>query len=48
MYVITKITKYGAKRYINVMRKVWILRNPWIVLRKVSIDTLRKNPWIAQ
>ena len=31
-----------------VMRKVWILRNPWIVLRKVAIDTLRKNPWIAQ
>ena len=34
--------------YAYVMRKVWILRNPWIVLRKVSIDTLRKNPWIAQ
>ena len=30
------------------MRKVWILRNPWIVLRKVVIDTLLKNPWIAQ
>ena len=33
---------------VYVMHKVWILRNPWIVLRKVVIDTLRKNPWIAQ
>ena len=30
------------------MRKVWILHNPWIVLRQVAIDTLSKNPWIAQ
>ena len=22
------------------------LRNPWIVLRKVMIDTLRNKPWI--
>ena len=32
---------------IYVMRKVWVLRNPWIVLREVVIDTLHKNPWIV-
>ena len=25
-----------------------ILCNPWIVQRKVAIDIVRKNPWIAQ
>ena len=36
-----------VQSFINVMRKVWILRNPWIVLRKVAIHALHKNPWIA-
>ena len=42
------VAMFIASMHSYVMRKVWILRNPWIVLRKVAIDTLCKNPWIAQ
>ena len=45
VYIYTQVPRAGMYIcYAQTMN----LCNPWIVLRKVTILTLRKNPWIAQ